>query len=157
MDFIFQENLIFVFLFWVPYFFMKEGFGQKAAILGLCHPTGCFIGSLLLSPLVSLCSSYTHIITCIFVSMKMLLIISLFFVNVSVENFPVYLLIFGTLFTLHIVPYSKESTNEVTEKTINSEEKYLILNFMRLARELWSATSLLLSGLILSISIIVVM
>ena len=80
LDFLFQENITFVFLFWAPYFFMKMGFSQKAAIIGLCLPSGCFIGSLLLNPLIALCSSFTHIITCIFVFIKLLLLISLFFI-----------------------------------------------------------------------------
>ena len=55
IDFSFQENLLLIFLFWAPYYFMKEGFGEKAALIGICYPAGSLIGSLVLIPAVSLC------------------------------------------------------------------------------------------------------
>ena len=90
---------------------MKHGFGPKGAIIGLAFPVGTLIGSLTLNPLLSLCQNFTSIFTCFLLFIELLAYISFFFIDPVLENFTVYLIIFGFIFLIFIVPYSKQATN----------------------------------------------
>ena len=61
------------------------------------------------------------------------------------------LLGFGSFFS--IFPYSRATTNEFTERVESEREKYLIMNFIRLVRELITAATLLLLGVLMKIEI----
>ena len=148
IDYCFQDNLLFVFLFWVPYYFMKEGFAEKAALIGICFPAGSLIGSLALTPIVALCERYAAFITS-FLFLKVPIFASFFFIQPTVDNFAIYAILFLVTFTLQIVAQSRLSTTEVTEKSANYEEKYLAMNFSRFIREAFTGLCVLLFGVFL--------
>lgn len=58
--------MTFVFIFWCPYYFIKEGFAPlSASYIALTLPVGTAIGSITIIPLLSLCPNYIYIGTII--------------------------------------------------------------------------------------------
>ena len=58
------------------------------------------------------------------------------------------MVIYFIYFYFTIVLFSKTITNELSEKVLDDEEKYLVFNFTRLVRTTFTAVAMLITGVL---------
>ena len=152
IDFCFQENLIFIFLLWCPYFFIHHDFSYfNTTLIAMTFPVATALGSLVINPLLSDQRDHTGRRTIGLVIMEYLCFLSCLFIEVDEKNLLYFIVFFGLGFIFYMVPYSKSTTTEVSERLQNGKEQYLMINFMRIMRGILTTFSLFGAGFIMNI------
>ena len=61
-EYCFLDNQANIIVYWVPFFFMKSGFGFDAIWVALSYPIGVIIGSFTICPLVNICTERINVL-----------------------------------------------------------------------------------------------
>ena len=136
-------------IFWLPYYLVLLGYEHHSLLISLGYPVGTTIASLLLVPLVGQVPEQSHKITIAFLLANLLVTSSIFLTGSNISSVPIYGLQVIASSLLFSVPISRVSTVELTEKVQDAQEKYLVLNVMRLIKDFVTALSLLFVGVLI--------
>ena len=150
VDFNFQENMLFEMFFWAQYYFVMIGFGGKATAVALAIPIANFSGSLVLNPLLSKCANRKVRFTLGCTFMMVISSALMLAIPPSLDGFYLYMAAFSSITFFGVLPFTKSITDEVLERTSSSDEKYIVTNFMRAVRELFTGVMMLLTGYLMN-------
>ena len=151
-DFLFVSNFIMIILYWMPYYFSQIGFGAESIILGLSAPFGSIIASLILVPLCGQCPNFKPKMTVIIIGCSLLTTASILLTEPDKDSFLIYFLQFLAINSLNLVPYTFVMGPEFAEKVETASDRFLMMNFMRLTRELMTAVFMIAIGALMDIS-----
>ena len=125
---------------------MKQGFDYKAIWIAISFPTGTFLGSIIIASVIGAFPRITPILTALFYLLTLATSLTTMVVKVDLKNVFIFITLFGLIGFFTIVNYARTTTSELVARTETEKEKYVILNFIRLVRELISGIVLLVTG-----------
>ena len=126
-------NLIY---FWAPYYFYEIGLNISLLAFALVVALGSVLGSLIFIPLAGNWAGKKPAVTSSLLFLNLVVATSLLFNNDDQESVPIYLLQFFLINLAFTVPLYFALSSELNEKTRTGREKYLVLSFMGVMREL---------------------
>ena len=128
-----------IILIWLLYYSSQMGFGLASTILGLTASLDSFIGSIILVPFMDNCSNFMSKFTIIIFACCLMMTVSTLATGTDKGTFIIYFFQFLIINTLNVVPYTFLMGTEFVEKVESASERYLMMNFMRLSRQLMTA------------------
>ena len=150
-DYCLLDNQTSSIVFWVPFFFEKQGFGFDATWMVFSYSIGTSIGALIINPLLKFFPEKASPATVFLLFIECCCLFSVFLIEKDKENLGAFITLFGFASILLISPASRSASTEVAERVENDRENYLVVNFMRVVRELISALSIILIGQMIEI------
>ena len=146
----FQEELSFKISLWFPYFFAKIGRTSLGFFVTIMYPLMQIFGSLAHEKFILLNVVSIPTLTTIQLMINFTIY---FFACFLDEKSSLYLVLIGLSGFLVGGPYCRTAGSEATELVDgDARKKYLLVNFMKMARELLSGLSMLLIGFCIEIS-----
>ena len=124
---------------------MAEGFSFQASWIVFSYSVGTCLGSLLINPLLRCFPKAASVITIILLILEFCCLFVVYFIDKEEENLRYFILLFGLVAVFFISPFSRSASSEVTDRTENERENYLVINSM-VVRELLAALFFLLIG-----------
>ena len=153
-DYCFLENHISSIVYWSAYFFAAEGLGFDATWILFTYSIGNSIGSLTINPLLKCFPNIASTATVIFLTLECGCLVGVLFIERKVENLGLFIVLFGLASILLISPFSRSVSTEVAERVESDRENYLVLNFMRVIRELVSALTIVFIGQMMELDLL---
>ena len=124
--------------FWLPYYYYQIGLNISSLAFSLAIALGGSLGSLVFILLTGSWADKKPIITSSLLFLNLGLAISLLFNSSDQESVPIYLVQLCFINLAFTVPLVLTLSSELDEKTPTGREKYLVLNFMGVVREVLS-------------------
>ena len=118
-------------------------------LISLSYPLGSVISSFVCIPLVGNFPSHAHKLTTLAYLLGLLITSLMLFIGDEKQDALIYGVLFTVACTLIVVPISRCQSVELAEKVRDANEKYLVLNFLRMSRDSIGALVLLLVGLLM--------
>ena len=115
------------------------------------YSIGTSVGALIINPLLKFFPNKAHATTVFLLFLESCCLSSVFLIEKDPKNLGAFIVLFGFASVLLISPASRSASTEVAERVENDRENYLIVNFMRVIRELISALSIILIGQLIEI------
>ena len=132
LEYCFIDNQANMIVYWVPFFFMKAGFGFDATWIALSYPIGVLIGSFTVCPFVNYFAAYAGILVSVILFLESVCSGIFWFIELEEENLVIFIVLLGLASMFWISPYSRSSQVDVLERVTSSKEKYLAVNSMRM-------------------------
>ena len=145
----FIDNQPIMVVYWVPFFFMKSGFGFLATWIAVSYPIGVCLGSFTMTPLVGAFPTRAPILTTLFLLIQTICFLCFWFIELEEENFGKFIALLGIASIFIIAPYSRAGQTDVLERTTSHKEKYMAVNFMRMCTEILSSLLMLSIGFLM--------
>ena len=152
MEYCFIDSQGAMIVYWVPFFFMKVGFGFDATWVALSYPIGVAIGSFSTSPLINYFSNYANLITTFILFLECICAGIFWFIDLKEENLIIFVVLLGLASVFWIGPYTRLAQGDVIDRVKSSKEKYLAVNSMRMGTEILSAIYTLIIGFIMEMN-----
>ena len=95
---------------------MKEGFGFDATWMLFTYSIGNSVGALLINPVLKCFPSIAPIATVIFLLLESGCFVAVYFVEKTIDNLGIFIVLFGLAAVFLISPYSRSSSTEVAER-----------------------------------------
>ena len=121
-------------------------------VIYLGYVSGIVIGSVLLFPLIDSCCFRPSKMTVVYHILLLLITASVLLNGHDVQDIPLYIGQFFLVNAVYAAPYNYLRGAEFLEKAVGASERYIVMNFMRLARELLTAIFMAIIGILMSIS-----
>ena len=102
---------MFVFLFWLPYYFNKLGYGYSSTIIAIAYPIFIVLGAFVFNPIFDRFSQQVHIISIVLVTVTFLGFAGMLFLGSDQSDFPSYIALLGLACFTHMVPFSRSFTS----------------------------------------------
>ena len=152
-DYCLLDNQTLLIVFWVPFFFEKEGLGFDATWILFSYSIGTSMGALIINPILKIFPEKAHATTVFLLFMESCCLCSVYFIERDKQNLGIFIILFGLASIMLISPSSRSISTEVVERAENDRENYLVVNFMRVVRELISALLTIMIGQLIEIEI----
>ena len=147
LDFIFLDNQLYIVLFWAVFYFSKLGYGYTSSMIASVFPACMVLGTLVLQFVLGKHLAQKPFITVILVGLNFLTFMMLLVLGNDQSEVPIYMILLGCGAFVWVVPFIRSFTVDVSERAENPQEKYLVSNFMRTAREVFTGITMLLLGI----------
>ena len=125
---------------------MLEGFGFDATWILFTYSIGNSFGALTINPILKCFPNVVPVATIYLLVLECCCLLSVLFIELTIENFAIFIVLFGLAAILLIAPFSRSVSTEVAERVTSDRENYLVLNFMRVIRELVAALTIFFIG-----------
>jgi predicted MFS family arabinose efflux permease len=131
-DFTFQENMAFLLIYWMPYYFTLNNFKDSSIYILIVFPVFTSVGSFVFNLMVNkCCPSYDSIATCILMVLSFCASLAMCFIGTDPQDVFLYLALVSAFLSL---PYSKVCSTEISDRVQNAKENYIAVNGMRIFR-----------------------
>ena len=111
LDYCFMENIIFIEVFWITFYFVTKGYVDNIAGLSSIYPFSIILGSFTLIPLFSFCQFKKSLLTSGLLVANFLIMLSFIFLNSEKSNLVYYIIGFFLYNYFLIYPYSRIVSN----------------------------------------------
>lgn len=147
-DFMFQSNMTFLLIYWMPYYFALINFQASSVYILIVMPIFTGLGSLFFNFLVNKCCLPSNsVVTSILMVLHFLAFLAMCFLGTDPEDVFLYFVLLAIGSAFLALPYSKVCSTEISDRVQNSKENYIAVNGMRIFREVHVAVALFLVSL----------
>lgn len=142
--------MIFIIIYWMPYYFTLINFKTSSVYILIVIPIFSSIGSFIFNLMINkCCPSSNSLMTSALMVLHFVAFLAMCFLGTDPEDVFLYFVLLALGSAFLALPYSKSCSTEISDRVQNSKENYIVINGMKIFREVQVA----LYAVIISIAI----
>ena len=121
-DFMFQESMTFLLIYWMPYYFTLINFNASSLYILIVIPISTGVGSFIFNFLVNkCCPSLNSIVTSMLMVLHFITFLTMCFIGTDPEDIFLYFVLLALGSAFLSFPYSKSCSTEISDRVQNSK------------------------------------
>ena len=149
LEYLFLSNQMLLLLYWPAYYFNQLGYGYASSTIVSVFPFCAALGILLCQPLFERLPAHSGVIAPILVGLSCLSFMGMLLLGKDGAEIPIYMVLLGLGAMFWVAPFQRSYSVELAGRTEDSREKYLVINFMLIVREVLTGISLAVVGILM--------